>query len=152
MPVTLQAAPAQLPFDVARFALCKGVVLLAALVSPSRTANFVSSVLKTQSQIRGRYETLRDVLCHRQLGVPGPFLLLSRWVGRWNGEFIQHRPSVAVHQHPDGHFVGGLRLKKVGRTGAAKLFVATLAVPGLLAGGGLLLIIALFSNNPAAFR
>jgi hypothetical protein len=151
MPVTLQAAPAQLPFNVARFALCKGVVLLAALVGPSRTANFVSSVLTTQNKIRRRYENLLDLLCHRQLGVPGPFLLLSRRVGRWKGEFIQHRPLVAVHQHPDGRFVGRVRLKKVGRTGAAKLLLATLAVPSRLA-GGLLLIIVLFSNNPAAFR
>lgn len=45
---------------------------------------------------------------------------------------------------------GGLHLKAIGRLGAAKLLLALLAVPGLLLGGWMLLIVVLFATNPGA--
>lgn len=47
---------------------------------------------------------------------------------------------------------GGLRLKASGRPGAANGLLALVAVPGVLLGGWMLLLIAAFEMQPGAFR
>jgi len=58
-------------------------------------------------------------------------------------------PLVGV---PGAVLWGGLRLKAVGRPGAAKGLLALLAVPGVLVGTWLLLIVVLFATHPGAYR
>jgi hypothetical protein len=53
---------------------------------------------------------------------------------------------------PAAILFAGLRLKLAGRTGTAKILLACLAVPGILVGGFLLLLIVLFEMNPGAYR
>ena len=47
---------------------------------------------------------------------------------------------------------GGLRLKAAGRPGLAAALLALLAVPGLLVGGWVLLLLVLFEMHPGAYR
>ncbi|MES2713885.1 MAG: osmoprotectant transporter permease [Pseudomonadota bacterium] len=53
---------------------------------------------------------------------------------------------------PASVLAGGLLLNAKGRTRAAKALLATMAVPGLLAGAYVLLIIVLFASSPGAYR
>jgi hypothetical protein len=53
---------------------------------------------------------------------------------------------------PAALLLGGLRLKALGRIGLANLLLALLAVPGLLAGGWMLLLIVLYATHPGSYR
>ena len=46
----------------------------------------------------------------------------------------------------------GMQLKQKGRTGAATALLAVLAIPGLLGGGFVLLMFAMFALSPNSFR
>ena len=46
----------------------------------------------------------------------------------------------------------GKQLKQKGRTGAATALLAALAIPGLLSGGFVLLMFAMFALSPNSFR
>ncbi len=46
----------------------------------------------------------------------------------------------------------GLHLKARGRRGAATAVLAVIAVPGLLIGGWMLLLVVLFATHPGAYR
>ena len=46
----------------------------------------------------------------------------------------------------------GMQLKQKGRTGAATALLAVLAIPGLLGGGFVVLMIVMFTLNPGSFR
>ena len=48
--------------------------------------------------------------------------------------------------------LGGLYLKGIGRPGLAKGLLALLAVPGLLAGAWMLLMVILLATHPGAYR
>ena len=58
-------------------------------------------------------------------------------------------PLVCV---PAALLLGGLRLKAIGRPGAAKLLLALPAVPAILGGTWLLLLAVLFATHPGAYR
>ena len=58
-------------------------------------------------------------------------------------------PLVGV---PAAVLCGGLRLKATGRLGLARGLLSLLAVPGLLVGGWMLLVLVLFATHPGAYR
>lgn len=53
---------------------------------------------------------------------------------------------------PAAMMFGGMHLKAKGRDGAATALLAALAIPGLLGGGVVLLMIVMFTINPGSFR
>lgn len=55
---------------------------------------------------------------------------------------------LAVVGMPAAVLWGGLRLKAIGRPGAATLLLALLAVPALLVGVYMLLLVVLFASHP----
>ena len=58
-------------------------------------------------------------------------------------------PMVAI---PAAILLGGLRLNAIGRRMTAKGLLALLALPGLLLGGWMLLLIILFETHPGAYH